>query len=111
MSGTSRKTRVVAIRLSNATVERIEAALITPRCPAESVGDFCQRVIERWVYRHDRKLKPGEAVQLKLGASVPLSLSRSTKCATLNDIADNANVVKRREPTAAELREWADVSD
>jgi hypothetical protein len=55
MSGKSTKSSTVTIRLKNETIERIKVALNSPTNSNESVNDYCRSVIERWVYRHDKK--------------------------------------------------------
>lgn len=51
----SSKSQVVAIRLKNETIEKIKKALRAPRNSHESVGDYCQKNIERWVWRHEKR--------------------------------------------------------
>lgn len=55
MSGTSTKSTMISFRLSNTTVDKIKIALKTPRNPNTSVSDYCKTVIERWVWRHEKK--------------------------------------------------------
>lgn len=47
------KTRSFGIRLSNATYYEIERLVKeSPRNDSESVVDYCQKCIERYVWRH-----------------------------------------------------------
>ena len=55
MSGTSRKTRIVTIRLSNEAWDKIQKALEWPSCNAASVGEYCKQVMERHVFRHSKR--------------------------------------------------------
>jgi len=54
MSGTSSKRRIVSIRLSNATIEKIEKALATASNNNTSVSDYCKKVVTRHAFRHER---------------------------------------------------------
>jgi len=55
MSGTSSKSKVIGVRLSNDVLRRIEKALASPNNNNTSVSDYCKVVLTRWVYRHDKK--------------------------------------------------------
>ena len=55
MSGTSSKSQVVTIRLSNEAYAKIERALEYPANGNTSVGDYCKQVIERHAFRHDKR--------------------------------------------------------
>lgn len=58
MSGTSSKSQLITIRLSNETISKIEEALLSPRNGNTSVNDYCKQVIERHAFRHStRKYK------------------------------------------------------
>ena len=59
MHGMSGKTRSFGIRLSSEAYSEIERLLKeSPRNDCDSVTDYCQKVIERYVWRHTtRKYK------------------------------------------------------
>jgi len=59
MPGTSTKSRVVTFRVSIEAYDKILKALESPRNPNVSVSDYCKTVIERWVFRHEKKNKGG----------------------------------------------------
>lgn len=56
MPGKSNKTRVTTIRLSVATHDEIKRLIEnSPKQQACSVTEYCQQVIERYVWRHSTR--------------------------------------------------------
>lgn len=56
MPGKSNKTRVVSIRLSVATHDEIQRLIEnSPKQQSSSVTEYCQQVIERYVWRHSAR--------------------------------------------------------
>jgi len=49
------RSRIVSIRLSNATIAKIERALAAPHNNNTSISDYCKKVITRYAFRHERR--------------------------------------------------------
>lgn len=55
MPGTSSKSKVVAVRLPNEAIKRIEKLLKHQYNKNTSVSDYCKVAILRYLNRHDKK--------------------------------------------------------
>jgi hypothetical protein len=56
MQKSSTKSTIVAFRLKNDCRDKIEQALKCPTNHNTSVSDYCREVIERYAFRHERKV-------------------------------------------------------
>ena len=79
MSGTSKLSLVVSIRLSNAAYAKIQRALKTSSNSNSSVSDYCKKVIERHAFRHDERKYRGTGVGTGNVHSVSLLKEESRK--------------------------------